>query len=131
MDCVLDSGCVFDPVAHVYLFLHLHLAALLPEVELCPSLLCHPLPCQCHIHLWSALQSKGAPHVWDTRATGCTSEGLYMGGITICLPERRYMYVRQPLVKLPHIRYVSTLPYHTPECKAVLAGLGQQWLTPE
>lgn len=25
MDCVLDSGCVFDPVAHVYLFLHLHL----------------------------------------------------------------------------------------------------------
>ena len=85
MDCVLDSGCVFDPVARVYLFLHLHLAALLPEVELCPSLpcsalLCHPLPCQCHIHLWSALQSKGAPHVWDTRATGGTSEGLYMGG---------------------------------------------------
>ena len=50
MDCVLDSGCVFDPVAHVYLFLHLHLPALLPEVELCPSLfcsvlLCPPLPC--------------------------------------------------------------------------------------
>ena len=48
MDSALDSGCVFDPVAHVYLFLRLHLAAPLPELELCPSF--HLV---CHLHFYS------------------------------------------------------------------------------
>ena len=83
MDCALDSGCVFDPVAHVYLFLHLHLAALLPEVELCPSLLSALLYSTFHFPasaiyisnmLYSLRRQLGAPYVYNTMK----SDGRYI-----------------------------------------------------
>ena len=68
MNYALDSCCVFDPVAHVGLFLHLHLASLLPGLELCPSpklpmLLPYTL-LQCRHHVYRLRRHFWAPNVW-------------------------------------------------------------------
>ena len=69
MNYALDSCCVFDPVAHVGLFLHLHLASLLPGLELCPSpklpmLLPYTL-LQCRHHVYRLRRHFWAPNVWS------------------------------------------------------------------
>ena len=68
MNYALDSCCVFDPVARVGLFLHLHLASLLPGLELCPSpklpmLLPYTL-LQCRHHVYRLRRHFWAPNVW-------------------------------------------------------------------
>ena len=69
MNYALDSCCVFNPVAHVGLFLHLHLASLLPGLELCPSpklpmLLPYTL-LQCRHHVYRLRRHFWAPNVWS------------------------------------------------------------------